>query len=235
MQITKKQWITVGVVLVVAVAAVIGWKHYHTVPVPAFPINVADTISSWSFKGAYTGNDTLVAQANADITHLKSLLGKGQYDDYDLYIGIGNDDNLLGDGKGAYDNYNQSIAIHPTKGLAYLNVGHLMDEMGAYHTAADAYAKAVAVEPGMLQYHIQRLDFLTRQFPTDSTLLLTAFTDASNQFGDTASILTIEAQWLTGQKRYADAIAAWQRAKLLSPGKDTSAIDAEITRLKAKQ
>lgn len=230
-----KKWIIVGIfLLIVVVLGTVGWFAYKA-RVPAFPINPKDSIASWTFKGAYTGNATLIAQADADIGHLKSLLGKGQYDDYDLHIGIGNDKNLEGDGRTAYDEYDRAIAIHTSKGLAYANMGHLMDELHAYNTAADAYAAAVKAEPGQLEYHLERLSFLTRQFPQDSALLLAAFTDASTQFGDTAPVLAIEAEWLTEEKRYADAIAAWQRAKLLSPGKDTSAIDREITRLETKQ
>lgn len=200
-----------------------------------FPVNASDSIASWSFKGAYSGNDTLTAQANADITHLTSLLGKGQYDDYDLYNGMANDYDMLGDAKRAYQNFNRAIAIHPKKGLAFVNLAHLMDQFGAYHTAVDAYAKAVMVEPGMLEYHIERLTYLTRQFPKNTALIIAALSDVSKQFGDNASILTIEAEWLTGQGRYADAIKAWQTAKMLLPGKDTTAIDVEIARLKAKQ
>ena len=221
-------------VLILGVLGAAGWLSYSK-RIPAFPINAKDSIASWTFKGAYTGNDTLISQANADIAHLQSLLGKGQYDDYDLYIGLGNDKNLEGDGRAAYDNYNRAAAIHASKGLAFANLGHLMDELGAPYTAADAYAKAVAAEPGQLEYHIEQLTYLTRQFPNDSARLLVAFTDASTQFGDTAPILAIEARWLTGLKRYPDAIKAWERVKLLSPGKDTSAIDTEIARLKAKQ
>lgn len=204
-----------------------------TAPAP-FPINPADTIASWTFKGAYAGNATSTAQANADIAKLTNLLGKGAYDDYDLYNGIGNDFDLLGEGKMAYKYYNQAAAVHPTKGLVYTNLGHLMSELGAYNTAADAYAKAVKVEPGMLEYHLMRLTYLTRQFPNDTTRITSALKDASAVFGDTAPVLEIEAEWLTGQGRYADAIKAWQTAKTLSPGADTSAIDAAIARLQAK-
>lgn len=150
-------------------------KSADVVPSPAviakFQLNPADTIVSWSFKGAYTGNDALVAKANADIAHLTGLIGKGQYDDYDLYLGIGNDADLLGDGARAYQNYNRSISIHPKKGLAYDNLGHLMDELGAYHTAADAYAKAVAVEPLVSQYRNAQIDFLTWRFPVEAARL----------------------------------------------------------------
>ncbi len=206
----------------------------NIVPRP-FPINASDAIASWSFKGAYSGNDTLIAQANADSAHLEGLLGKGQYDDYDLYLGIGNDNNLMGDGKVAYQYFNRSISIHPQKGLAYANLAHLMDELGAYYTAADAYAKAVAVEPGMLEYHIERLTYLTRQFPKDNARISAALADAEKQFGDNASILAIEARWLSDQGRYADAIKAWETVKTLSPGKDMTAVDAEIARLQTKQ
>lgn len=202
-----------------------------------FPINSADNLTSWNFTGAYSGNPSLIAQATADSEHLKSLIAAGgspDYDTYDLYLGIGNDASLVGDGKTAYQNYNKAIAIHPKKGLGYTNMGHLMEQLGAYHTAADAYARAVAVEPAMLEYHLERLTFLKTHFGTNNAMMLAAFTDSSNQFGDVAQVLTIEAQWLTDQERYADAIAAWQRVELLSFGRATSTIDAEIARLQAK-
>jgi len=264
MQITKRHWVVAITGFVVAVAAVFGWTHRAGAPAPVetlnaltasssesvapvaqatttsvtikqFPIHAADTIISWNFKGVDTGDATRTAQTNADIANLKSLLGTGKYDDYDLYLGMGNDNNLLGNGKGAYQNFNISISIHPKKGLAYANLAHLMDELGAYYTAADAFAQAVAVEPGTLMYHLDRIAYLTRQFPKDNARITAALTDANKQFGDNASILTIEAQWLSGQGRYADAIKAWETVKVLSPGKDTTAVDAEIARLQAKQ
>ncbi|MBI3572490.1 hypothetical protein HY091_03100 [Candidatus Kaiserbacteria bacterium] len=232
MDMSRTQWATGLVALVVAAGL---WYYVEKVHVPAFPINAADTIPSWNFKGAYSGNDALMSHANADIAKLQGLLGKGEYDDYDLSIGIGNDDTLLGDGRRAYQSYNRAAHIHQNKGLAYANLAHLMDELGAYHTAADAYAKAVATEPRQLEYHLERLTYLTRQFPSDNALILAALTDAAKEFGDTAPVLAIEAEWLAGQGRFADAIKAWQAVKMLSPGKDVSAIDVEIVRLKAKQ
>lgn len=136
-----------------------------------FPINTADKITSWSFKGVYDGNETLIAKANVDITLLTGLLGKGKYDNYDLYNGIANDYGFLGDGTQAYLYYNRAIQIHPQKGLAYMNLAHLMDQLGAYHTAADAYAKAVAVQPSIDQFRNAQLDFLTAHFPDEAAKL----------------------------------------------------------------
>lgn len=200
-----------------------------------FPTNAADTIASWNFKGTYTGNTTLVVQANADIAKLTGLMGKGEYDDYDLYLGIANDYGLMGEGKKAYDNYDRSVRIHPAKGLAYANLGNLFDELGAYHTAADAYAKAATVEPRQLEYHLERLNFLIERFSKDTVRVSAAFADAAKQFGDNAQILSIEARWFAAEGKYADAIKVLQTVKTLSPGKDTTAIDAQIARLQAKQ
>ena len=233
MQRMKRHLVTVGCIVLAAIGGV--YYYASRSRIPSFPINSADTIPSWNFKGAYGGNEILVAQANKDIEHLQSLIGKGQYDDYDLYIGQANDYGLLGDGVKAYDYYNRAVAVHKDKGLAYANIGHLFDELGAYHTAADAYAKAASVEAGQIEYHLERLTFLTIRFPKDSAMILSAFDDSKKVFGETAQTLAITADWYTGQGRYADAIAAWEYAMRISPRKDVSAIEEEIARLKAKQ
>jgi len=262
MEITKRHWVVAVVGLVIVIALAFSLSEQAKAPVSddssdtvsstpdslteeaatstdtvikPFPINAVDTLVSWDFKGAYAGNDTLVTQARADIKHLTDLLGKGQYDDYDLYNGIANDYSLLGDGRAAYQNYTRAIQVHPSKGLVYVNLAHLLDQLGAKRTAADAYARAVTVEPGMLEYHIKRITFLTQQFPNDSPIIIAALTDASKQFGDNAPILGIEAQWLATQKRYADAIKVWETVKMLSPESRQAAIDTEIARLKTKQ
>ena len=235
MQMIKKQWVMALIGTVVVVGVGFGGWYYVSHRVAPFPINSTDTISSWTFKGVYTGNDTLIAQAAADVEKLTALLGTGEYDDYDLYIGMGNDANLIGDGKTAYQAYNKAISIHPSKGLAYANLAHLMDQLGAYSTAADAYAQAVAVESPQLEYHVERLNYLTRQFPGDQEQLLAAFTDAHTQFGDMPAILAIKAQWLSAGGHYTEAIEVWQTVKVLSPTERKASIDAEIARLKKKQ
>ncbi|MBU6214889.1 hypothetical protein KGM48_03580 [Patescibacteria group bacterium] len=199
-----------------------------------FPIDPADKISSWTFTGDAAGNAALIEKSRADSARLANMLGSGTYDDYDLYVGMGNDAELIGDGRTAYRYYNRATAIHPNKGLAYANLAHLFDELGAAHTALAGYAKTVAVEPGTLEYHLERLRYLKDHFGSDDTLMFAALSDAEKQFGDIAEVLAIKAEWLTDERNYTDAIQAWQQAKLLSPGRDTSAIDAEIARLQAK-
>lgn len=234
----RKKWRigSLAVVVVIGVCAGVWYYAAHRASAaPAFPINPQDTISSWNFKGAYSGNATLTQQALGDEAKITAELPTASSTKaYDLYISIGNDANLLGDGKQAYDAYDKAAALYPNQGLPYLNLGHLFDELGAYYTAADAYAKAVHVEPGVLEFDIERLTFLTQQFPHDSAMIQAAVKDAYSQFGDTAPVLEIEAQWLEGLGKYADAIKAWQGAKQLSPGQNMSAINAAIARDEAK-
>ena len=234
MQMTHKGWIMKGIILVIIVGIAVGILQYQKTRIPAFPINSADTIASWSFKGAYAGNDTLIQNAQADIIHLTSLLGKGEFDDYDLYDGMANDYTSLGDGENAYANYNRAIAIHPKKGLGYVNLGYFFDQLGASHTAADAYTKAVTVEPSMLQYRLELLRFLTIRFATDIARVNAAFADSDARYGAIAEVLIVKAQWLTTQGKYADAIDAWEKMKEISPGRDMTSVDTEIARLKAK-
>ena len=100
MQFIKKHWIAEVVGLVVIILIVIGcWHYFAKMRTQTVPINPQDSISSWSFKGAYTGNDALIAKANADIAKLTALIGKGQYPDYDIYVGIAQDYDFLGDGQ----------------------------------------------------------------------------------------------------------------------------------------
>lgn len=130
--------------------------------VSKFPIHKNDTIVSWSFTGAYAGNDTLISKANADTLFLKGLLGKGQYSDYDLYVGIGNNYASLGDGAEAYAYYNKAISDNPNRAIVYTNIGILMEKIGAYNTALAAHTKAITLEPDIIQYSNARTEFLSR-------------------------------------------------------------------------
>jgi tetratricopeptide (TPR) repeat protein len=209
-------------------------KKRPTVEETTFPLNPSDTTIVWS-NGIYTGNETLMQNARVSTEKLLLLLGKGEYDDYDIYEGIANNYASIGEGKTAYTYYNRAIRIHPQKGLGYVNLGHLMEQIHAYHTASDAFAKAVSVEPGVLEYHAQRIRFLTEQFPKENTLIFSALDDASKQFGDNSALLSIQAEWLTGQKKYTEAIAVWKTIRNLSSSDRQTAIDTEIARLQAKQ
>ncbi len=90
------------------------------------------------------------------------MLGAGKYPDYDLYNGIGNNYTYLGDGEKAFAAYKKAISLNPERGIIYMNIGNLMEQLGALYSAKDAYAKAVAVEPGIVQFKNAEADFLAQ-------------------------------------------------------------------------
>jgi tetratricopeptide (TPR) repeat protein len=141
----------------------------QTKPAPAFLVNSKDTISSWSFSGIYAGNESLTIRAQTDIARLQSLLGTGEYQDYDLYNGIGNNYTYLGDGERAFVAYKKAISLDPSRAIVYMNVGNLMEQLDAMYSAKDAYAKAVESEPNTAQYKNAERDFLTHYFPEEGT------------------------------------------------------------------
>lgn len=134
-----------------------------------YPIAPADHISSWSWQGAYADHDGKQKEVEAELARLKTMLGKGgSGSDYDIYVGFASEYELLGDGRNAYLYLSKAIAKDPSRGLAYLNMGHLMEELGALETARKAYDAAAAAEPGNRVYQSARSNFYL-QHPVPST------------------------------------------------------------------
>lgn len=125
-----------------------------------YTISKSDHISSWSWHGAYADGAQKEADTKAEIGRLKGLIGKKTTPDYDLYVGIASEYELLGDGKSAYNYLSKAISVDPKRGIAYMNMGHLMDELGALTTAHAAFDAAVTAEPGSVVYQAARQDFL---------------------------------------------------------------------------
>jgi tetratricopeptide (TPR) repeat protein len=235
MQFIKNHWLAeiIGLVILLLVAGGC-WYYFAKVRVPAIPINPNDTIASWSFKSLYAGNDALTAQTNADIARLSGLLGKGQYPDYELFVGIAQDYDYLGDGKTEFQYLEKAIVAGPTGGVAWNNLGVLMEKLGALNTARAAYAQAVAVEPTVGAYQEAQLRFLTANFPQDTSAIETAFQNGMKNSAD-ANLIPLEAYWLSSIGSTTAAISAWKEFATYVPASQQAAIDAEIAKLEAKR
>lgn len=132
-----------------------------------YSVSKDDHISSWTWKGVYKDGAQREADVTKEISHLKDLLGKsGGAKDYDVYVGIATQYELLGDGKAAYQYLSKAITLEPKKGLAYMNMGHLMEEMGAFATAHQAYDAAVLAEPNSPVFKSAQQDFLIHHTST---------------------------------------------------------------------
>lgn len=126
-----------------------------------YPLAAGETVASWKLSGAGTN----VAVTNKEIARLKGLIGKAGVPDYDLYVGIASEYELLGDGKTAYQYFSKAIAVDPSRGLAYYNLGHLLEGLGALKTARSAYEAAAKAEPTVSVYQEAVTQFDTRHQP----------------------------------------------------------------------
>lgn len=125
-----------------------------------YPIAKTDHISSWNWKGVYADGAEKQSSIEKQIRDLKSKVGTKGTSDYDTYVGISSSYELLGDGKNAYLYLNKAIAVNPKAGLAYMNMGHLMEGLGAFDTAHAAYDAAVQAEPNNPVFAASRQNFL---------------------------------------------------------------------------
>src|SRR3989344_6456096 len=198
------------------------------------PIASWDTVVYWNFQGARNDGGTLEESATKEIAHRQTLLGgdqtggEGNPTDYELYIGIANQYEGLGDGARAREYLEKALAIDSEKtGLAWHNLGNLMSRLGAKNTARIAYAKAVEAQPNIITYHLARIQFLMEHFASDTAAVDGAFAEANAKFGDEASILQVQAQWLEMSGRVKEAITALQKMKSVMPADSQSTIDAE--------
>ncbi len=191
---TKKHWAVAGIGVMVAIGAFFLWSYQAKAPVlpenatetasstetvasskpdagipsiaPAtLTVNPSDTIVSWDFKGAYTGNAELTVKANTEIARLAALLGTDAYPDYTLLVSIANQYDLLGDGKNEFAYLQKALAIDSTNtGLAWHNAGQLFARLGAYRTARTALERAALAEP-VAHYRRALADFLAAHYP----------------------------------------------------------------------
>ncbi len=143
-------------------------------PAAPFALVAGEAIASWDFAGTYNDNGQLEAKVRVDIERLKGLLNSGTYTNYELYVSIANQYELLGEGKQEYTYLNYALAIDSTKtGLAWHNMGRLLERLGAYKSARVAYDRMVEAQP-IRQYILARLEFLKARMPGDTNAIAQA-------------------------------------------------------------
>lgn len=226
------------IVIAAIIIATLGLGYwYYSQNSNLLPIAAGDSIESWDFQGSH--NDGPNEQKVRDeITRLEAALRDAETEptDYVLYVSMANQYVLLGDGKAAYNNLGKALAIDPDKtGMAWHNMGALLERLGAFETARIAYARAVDAQPLIEQYHIAYIEFLMKHFSGDSAALESAFRLSHEEMGDVSSTFQQEVAWLLQEDRLADAIALLKRVRDGTSGEMRSFIETEIQRLEAEQ
>lgn len=178
----NKNILIIGIAIVVIAGGV--WWYTGRSASYDFQFAEGESITSWDFQGAYTGNSEFEERARGEIARLKSLFGEEGYTDYELYVSIANQYGLLGDGKGEYNYLMKALAIDSEKtGLAWHNLGRLLERFGAYGSARVAYDAMVKAQP-LIQYQTVRLEFLRTHVPEDTEAITAAETQLRSTTGE---------------------------------------------------
>ena len=159
------------------------------------PLAKGDSIASWDFKGAYTGNPELVAKAQAEIKRFSDLLATATSSSMILSVAIANEYELLGKGKEQYDYLGRAVRSDAKNGLPWHNLGVLMERLHAYETARIAYERSATFQPQSSLYHYAYLEFLLQNMKSDTADIEKAFTAAETNLGKTPYLLELRAKW----------------------------------------
>lgn len=159
------------------------------------PLAKGDTVASWSFKGAYTGNPELTAKAQGEIARLSGLLATATSSKMILSVGIANQYELLGAGAQQYDYLGRAVRADAVNGLPWHNLGVLMERLGALETARIAYEKSTLLQPELKFYQYAYLDFLITRMKGDTASIERAFAAAEKSIGQTPYLLELRTEW----------------------------------------
>lgn len=164
-------------------------------PQTSFALRNGDSIASWEFKGAYTGNAELEAKAQSEIKRLSELLATATSSAMILSVGIANQYELIGDGKNQYDYLGRAIQASPDNGLPWHNLGVLMERLGALETARAAHWNAALLNPQLAVYHYAYLEFLIQNMKNDTAGIEKAFAAAEESIGPKQYLAELRAEW----------------------------------------
>ncbi len=230
--------VRIGIIAVIIIAALGLGYWYYTQSQNPFPMAAGDSIESWDFQGSHNDDGPNEQRAKDEIARLEGGLKDEATEppDYALYVSIANQYSLLGDGKLAYEYLGKALEIDSEKtGLAWHNMGSLMERLGALNTARSAYERAVRAQPNIEIYHLANLEFLMKHFREDTGAIEEAFAAAEKQFKNPAPTFQLKASWLIEQNRPVDAIQYLEQIRDVVPTDMQASIDAEIRDLQEKQ
>lgn len=134
-----------------------------------FLVLSSDVINSWEFDGIYKNNKELEEGVYNKIKELENMFDSEEFSDYELYLSLAGQYDLLGKGDKVYEYLGRSLVIDSEHtGVAWQNMGGLMEHLGAYNSAKVAFNRAVEAQP-IPVYYLSLIDFLERHFPEDTT------------------------------------------------------------------
>lgn len=215
---------------IVKSAGVTNKQSIKKTELPGLAIDSRDSITSWSTKVIATPD--VKKQIQENIISLSSKINNSK-DNYNVFIQIAQDYELLSDGKSAYSFYTLAAKEKPTNALAFSNIGNLMQKLGAYNTAQKAYAESVRLSPSAELYWLAYLSFLSahEQIAPYTPSVFAAARKATNS---APNVLIAEANWEEATGNISAAILDWRLVRSAVSESQKKAIDTKITYLEKK-
>lgn len=175
---------TAGIIVVLLVIAGGAWWYTSQPEMYQFEFAEGEKITSWDFQGVYTDNAELEERVQTEITRLKGLFGQEGYTDYELYVSIANQYELLGDGEKTYNYLRMALAVDAEHtGLAWHNMGKLLERFGLFESARIAFDAMVEAQSA-IQYQTVRLEFLKTHMPEDTEAIERAQAQLDGTLGE---------------------------------------------------
>lgn len=225
----------------VGAAVILGGAWYwYTLQTPTFTLEIdpKDTITTWDFQGSHKDGGEFEARVTKEMEKLQAALEDEATEptDYNIYVSMAGQYTLLGDGKNTLAMLEKALAIDSVNtGLAWHNVGVLMERLGALNTARIAYARAVEAQSQIDAYHVARFNFLIKHFSEDKEVVDGALNEAAVEFGeDDLFVQNARAEWYEKQEKWADAISVWKKILENAPEELKVGIRAKISELEKK-
>ena len=175
----KKFGLSFGVVIVLIIAIVVAVQMGDKTN-EAFAL-VEGERPVWDFEGPFEATPELKERAKTERERLEKLLGKGEFSDYDIEIGIAEQYALVGEGEEAYEHLLNAIMLSEVRSLAFVNLGTLLGKVGAPKSAKIAFEMALDRDD-TVQNRIQYIQHLEQYFADDLDLVESSHTLAIKKF-----------------------------------------------------
>jgi len=139
----------------------------------------------------------------------------------------------LGNYREAYNAYLESIKLESQARVAWQNFADVLLKMKAYKSAEMAYKKSVELNKYIPESYVKLADYyqaIGDDTQVEATYKLGLETIKQSLESDTL-VLTAYAEWLVGQKRYAEAIKLYEELIIKQPA-NKAAIERKIEGMK---
>lgn len=156
---------------------------------------------------------------------------KGEEVDLDLYVSLASDSLFLGDLVASREYTELALKGNAINPATWNNYGSVLERMGDYAKAKEAYATAIATDANE-EYYRDLITLIEKHYPEQLDSVETLLQSAVDELGQTPWLMVKLSQWYENKGDCQRAQAHMKVAKTLDP--DNEAIATEYDRVLAE-